>query len=296
MVITGPGLYDLPAKAYHADPAPVPSLSSSLAKILVSRTPAHARHAHPRLNPDWQESTPSADMLIGAAAHEMFLGKGHGIHILGAVNKDGDPVSDYKTKAAQEERDEALAGGKTPLLQHQADKAQDLADEVAEQLSWLDIAGSSEVAALWQRGPIWCRAMFDRLLDDQRTILDLKFTRTDGGPYGFPEQAARMGYDIQAAHYQRGLSEVTGTPAARLRFLFAVVEIGPPVLVCVHELPIELAIMGDRKLDYAYDLWARCMQTNTWPGYAPKIHVGDPPQWAIARWTERETVRELESA
>lgn len=295
MQITAPGLYELPAAAYHADPAPAASLSSSIAKILVSRTPAHARHAHPRLNPDWEPNTPSADMLIGAAAHELVLGKGAGLHIMEAVDKDGEPVSNFMTKAAKDERTQALAEGKTPLLRHQAAQAEAIADAALDQLSWLDWHGASEVVALWQHGQCWHRAMFDRLLADQRTILDLKFTRTDGGPFGFPEQAARMGYDMQQAHYLRGLAEVAGT-SRRLRFLFAVVEIGPPVMVCVHELPIELALIGERKVTYAYDVWARCMQTNTWPGYAPRIHVGDPPQWAIARWTERETVRELESA
>ena len=45
---------DISAEAYHADPAPEPSLSSSVAKILVNLSPAHARIAHPRLNPDYR--------------------------------------------------------------------------------------------------------------------------------------------------------------------------------------------------------------------------------------------------
>ncbi len=48
-----PGLHRLEAEACHRDPAPAPSLSSTLARLLLRRSPAHAWHASPRLNPDW---------------------------------------------------------------------------------------------------------------------------------------------------------------------------------------------------------------------------------------------------
>ena len=43
------GIHDIPPREYHADPCPAPSLSRSIAKLLVERSPAHAYAAHPRL-------------------------------------------------------------------------------------------------------------------------------------------------------------------------------------------------------------------------------------------------------
>ena len=52
--ISEPGVYSLPDDAYHADPCPGPSLSSSVAKLMLDRSPLHAWHAHPRLNPNFE--------------------------------------------------------------------------------------------------------------------------------------------------------------------------------------------------------------------------------------------------
>ena len=41
------GIYTLSAEAYHADPCPEPSLSASIANVLLQRSPAHARIQHP---------------------------------------------------------------------------------------------------------------------------------------------------------------------------------------------------------------------------------------------------------
>ncbi|MBW4971899.1 hypothetical protein KZY98_15680, partial [Croceibacter atlanticus] len=63
-----PGTYDLPAEVYHADQmCAVPTLSSSLARLMLARSPRHAWHASPRLNPDHQ-SDDRKTFDIGRAA------------------------------------------------------------------------------------------------------------------------------------------------------------------------------------------------------------------------------------
>jgi hypothetical protein len=50
--ISRPGIYlDVAANDYHADPCPAPSFTQSIAKVLLEKSPAHARLAHPRLCP-----------------------------------------------------------------------------------------------------------------------------------------------------------------------------------------------------------------------------------------------------
>jgi hypothetical protein len=38
----GPGIHEVDAETYHSDPVEVPSLSASIAKLLVNSTPLHA--------------------------------------------------------------------------------------------------------------------------------------------------------------------------------------------------------------------------------------------------------------
>src|SRR5215472_13975214 len=74
--ISAPGFYpDINAETYFSDPIIRPSLTQSLCKILLERSPLHAWYAHPRLNPDY---APDDDTKfdIGNLAHTLLLGKG----------------------------------------------------------------------------------------------------------------------------------------------------------------------------------------------------------------------------
>ena len=77
--------YSMRAAAYHADPCERPSLSSSIAKILLEKTPRHAWTAHPRLNPDFAAKDESK-FDLGTAVHELMLGKGVGYTIIKAAD------------------------------------------------------------------------------------------------------------------------------------------------------------------------------------------------------------------
>ena len=71
-----PGLhFGLPDHVYHADPSPRPSLSSTLARVILDQSPLHAWTRHPRLNP-FYESEDRKTFDIGRAAHRAVLGAG----------------------------------------------------------------------------------------------------------------------------------------------------------------------------------------------------------------------------
>src|SRR5689334_1305868 len=100
----------MPELAYHADPAPLPSLSRSIAKRLLDASPAHAAAEHPRLSGKVPTSLASGDeaMDVGSAVHSAFLRSDEDvIRLL--------PFEDLRTKAAKEARDTAIAHGKIPL-------------------------------------------------------------------------------------------------------------------------------------------------------------------------------------
>ena len=71
-----PGIhYGVPAHVYHADPSATPSLSSSLARQLLRKSPAHAFASSPRLDPGFvPEFKDSFD--VGTAAHTAVLSAG----------------------------------------------------------------------------------------------------------------------------------------------------------------------------------------------------------------------------
>ena len=66
MTITAPGIYEMPADIYHADPCPEPSLSSTGARTLANGTPA--TYWHERQNPKQKRV-----FDIGTAGHLMVL-------------------------------------------------------------------------------------------------------------------------------------------------------------------------------------------------------------------------------
>ncbi|MBB2961877.1 hypothetical protein [Methylobacterium sp. R2-1] len=69
--VPGPCLDRMPAALYHADLCPEPSLSSSVGKLIVGRSPKHARAAHPWLGalPDEGDSTRPKEVGDAEALH-----------------------------------------------------------------------------------------------------------------------------------------------------------------------------------------------------------------------------------
>src|SRR3990167_1259095 len=92
------GIVDgLPIADYIKDPAPQPSLSASLAHVLLTRSPKHAWLAHPRLNPAWEPDESEARQDIGTIVHALLLeGDASRVVVIEA--------EDYRTKAAKEAR------------------------------------------------------------------------------------------------------------------------------------------------------------------------------------------------
>src|SRR3990167_3196210 len=86
---------------YIRDPAPEPSLSASVAHLLLTRSARHAWLAHPRLNPAWApEATEQTD--LGTLEHALLLEQDDSRLVV--VEAD-----DWRAKAARLARDEARA-------------------------------------------------------------------------------------------------------------------------------------------------------------------------------------------
>lgn len=288
-LILAPGIHSLPAEAYHADPAPQPSLSSTLARMLLNRSPLHAWTAHPRLNPAY-EPQERKTFDIGRAAHRAVLGAG-GDYVAypSEILASNGAAS---TKEAKAWADEQRAAGRTPLKAEEVDQIGEIADAVQRRLALMGISfdpARSELAALAEIDGVWCRAMFDNAPADKRVIYDLK-TCEDASPDAVIRSVMTYGYDVQAAHYLDVWKAATGE-TRRFRFVF--VEKAAPYEVAVVELhdavddPADWMADARSKAREARRIWGECLAANVWPGYPAKVAVIGAPSFHRQKWADR---------
>lgn len=264
---------------YLADPAPEPSLSSSIAKVLLERSPAHARLVHPRLGGMPQREITAAQD-VGTLIHRLVLGKGADIHPINAA--------DYRTKAAQSERDAARSDGKIVCLLGQYHWAGQASMKIRFHLAdaGVQLAGESEVPLLWQEqadhGAIYARGMLDHVVprDGWLHVYDLK-TCESAHPDACMRSVARFGYDIQAHAYTRAAELVWPEYEGRVSFAFLFCEVEPPYAVTVATLDSLMRERGRRRWERAVALWSRCLHTDTWPGYTTEPVTLESPGWLL---------------
>jgi hypothetical protein len=271
-MIDRPGVYaDIPAAQYHADDlCPEPSLSCSVAELLLSRSPAHAKAAHPRLRSEGPEED-DGKFAMGSAVHELLLGDER-IREL--------EFKDYKTQAARNARADAIANGMTPLLTHQLDEAVKIADRVRKQIdAHPELRGAlaypTEQTVIWREDGFWCRCRPDVTLPGY--LRDLKLTGTAATPEGWASRHAfAMGYDFRAAWYLRGWEKATGEAA---RYQFIVIEDEEPYALAWFEAPESVLDAARRKVDAALAIWSRCLKLGIWPAYTTQLQWLEEPKW-----------------
>lgn len=276
-------ILDIPAADYHADQVDDrPTLSASIAKLLISHSPLHAYTAHPRLNPDYVKQEDDK-FSVGTSAHALLL---QGESVFEVILAD-----DWKKQATRDLRDEAKAAGRIPLLAKDVERVQAMVSAVREQIGTLDVqpplfsGGTAERTLVWDDMGVLCRARLDWLRDDLSAVDDLKTTSRPANPEQWSRTLFSMGYDVQAAFYLRGIRAVTGADA---EFRFVVVETAPPYALSVLSLmPAALELAND-KVTYAINRWRDCLASGVWAGYPTRVCWAEAPGWHEAAWMERE--------
>lgn len=280
------GVHQIEGDAYHRDPAPQPSLSSTLAKTMLAQSPLHAWTASPRLNPDW-EPVEKKTFDIGRAAHRAILGAGGDyVEIPDGILASNGAAS---TKEAKAFIADARDAGQTPLKAAEAQQIHAMRDKAHEKLLALNIdldPARSEMVAVAEIDGIWCRAMIDNVpLDARLPIYDFK-TCENASPDACQKAILNYGYDVQAEHYRQVWKAATGEDRT-FRFVFQ--EKSAPFEICVVELGSDTLMIARKKIARAREMWRICLRDNNWPGYPLGIHRVDLPVWAIERWLERES-------
>jgi len=282
--ITEAGIYDIPDHVYHADPCPEPSLSNSIAKKLIQTTPLHAWLAHPRLNKDCEAENKTA-WDIGRAGHALMLKEPTDFVI---INDDA-----YRKKATKEQRDQAWAEHKTPLLTHQFDQINEMVESGRRQMAnseelhpFLAEDSQSEQTLIWQEDGLWFRSKADRISKDRMHIFDYK---TTGGPAHAEKWSSicfTNFFDMQVKFYERFFQAMYN--GLQPQFNFIVQEIEPPYLLTHIRLDGIALEMAQKRVEHAIKIWRLCMEKNIWPGYPNKPVYISPPYGQSRSWLEAE--------
>lgn len=250
---------------YHGDRS---SLSQSGAKLLLPPSvPAKFRYLMD--NPP----KPKRQFDFGHAAHKFVLGEGEEIVPVYA--------DDWRTKAAQEQRDGAHAEGKIPLLISEVERAMEMAQAVKAHpvASKVFTNGRPEMSMCAEDKDtgVVLRGRAD-WLGHSGDLGEYK-TSVTANPAELQRLFHKFGYHIQAAWY-RSLAIALGL-SDNPRFQFVVQEKTPPYLVAVIEYDDEALAEGRRLMRTAISLYAECARTNTWPDYGTDIHSLSLPLWAF---------------
>lgn len=270
---------DIPEAIYHADPLPLPSLSSSVCKEIVDRSPAHAKQMHVRLTPQ-EPPKPSPDRDLGSAIHALTFG-GAAVSVFEA--------DDWRTKAAQEHRKECYASGRIPLLPDQLERAQAVAAIVRPRISRL--VGDDylpEVTLAWRDRGAWCRTRVDALSRDLAHVVDLKTSGAGTSPQEVTRRFFSESHDIQSGFISRGLDALDKPGTGRRTFHFVYVENEAPFGCTVLDIPESVMSFARRKVRVGIDLWRRSMASDDWPGYPAASVIAEMPAWAEQSWMTRE--------
>jgi len=292
MKITEPGIYrDVSEEDYRSDPCPIPSLTQSLAKIIIERSPEHAWTECKSLNAD-HESDDDPKFDLGNAAHRIILGRGKEFEIL--------DFDSWRTKAAKEARNEAAEQGKIGILLSQFDRAVEMAERMRAQLDRHEdrdafTSGRAEVMIAWEEDGIWFRSLIDWLHDDLRTVDDFKSTGMSVAEHILGIRAEAGGWHIQAAFIERGLDILDPANAGRRCFRFIAQETDDPFALNVMHMTEHWMEMGRRKVNTAVSIWRQCIESDKWPGYPRHSVTPEYPKYKETQWLERELAGEFEN-
>jgi len=276
--------FDMSAEDYFSDPCPEPSVTQSLLRTLIDRSPRHAWFEHPRLNPDFKAEE-NTKFDIGNAAHRLLIGRGKMVNPV--------PFDNWSSKDAKKARAALAEVGVIAVLEHQYDRAEEMAEAVRQQLRSTEhaeafVSGHGEVVACWRDEGFWCRTMIDWFTPDFTQVYDLKTTSMSCSPYDVAERPSVEGWDIQGAWHEAALETLHPDNPSRRKHYFVAIENQPPYALTVVQLSEADLTMGRKKIAYALTRWKICMARKSWPGYPRSTVMSQPRGYTETKWLQRE--------
>ncbi len=261
----------------------LPRLSASGAKLL-SRSPAHYWHNRRHPAPE----TPA--LRIGKAVHALALEGREAFASAFTVA----PECDRRTTIGKALWADftAASEGRTVLTATESELVEGMAGAILAHplVPALLEGGTPELSMIWtdpsSGSPCKGRLDVARLADG--AIVDLK-TTADASPAAFARAVLNFGYGTQAAAYTAGARELG---ADVTDFIIIAAEKSPPFAVGIYRMPEAALELGRRRWREACELYVRCREAGTWPGYPEPITELTIPNWAISELYTDETTDE----
>lgn len=307
------GVIEVSADDYHAETfSDVPMLSSSIAKILLSKSPKHAHQAHPKLGGRPVEELEADEqkrkiMDRGTIAHAILLEGRSDLMVIvnpedyrskpNKANPDGAIPKGWTNNAIKERRDDIREQGKIAMLPNEANHVMRMVEEAkrfmredCQEPILRDIfeTGSPESTIIWQESGAWTKARLDLVTHDWRAVLDYK-TTFNASPGAFGRQIASMDYHIQAELYSRGVERLKGRRPA---WFFLAQEPLPPYSCSLHGLSNAYMDIAASSVTEAAQTWASCLASGKWPGYGGQTHYAEPAVWQLQKHMERGEIED----
>jgi hypothetical protein len=275
--VEAPKIVDgLPAEDYHADTTSISS--SGLRALLNPGCPAQFKYDrdHPQ--------APKREFDLGHAAHLLVLGEGPEIDVLDFDN--------YLTKAAKQARDEAREMGAVPLLRHEWQQVEAMAEAirqhpVAGPLFTPD-GGVAEQSIYWTdaRTGVRCRCRPDwmphRQDNSRLVVVDYKTAKAVDDA-ALQRAVYERGYHAQAAFYLDGVKAAGLAGDQEPAFIFVFQSKTAPYLVHLVELDFPALTLGAARNERALRTYAECERTGVWPGFNDRITYLPLPPYAEKR-------------
>lgn len=260
-----PGVYDIPAEMYHADPIPGGSLSSTGARTLTSKCPAKFRY-------DLDHQQPYKKVFdFGTAAHKVVLGEGPELVLV------DEPL--WNTNVIKAKVLKIREAGNIPLKRPDLQHVHDMATALSQHPQAADLlapgSGQAEQSLFWPMRNVWGRARIDWLREDG--FVDYKSARS-AHPDAIQKAVQEHGYHVQEDWYRRGAMALGVLPArAPCHFIFQEKE--PPYLVTVAQLDFTWQDIGHQLSERALFLYESCRASGQWPAYTTETAIISPPVW-----------------
>jgi hypothetical protein len=249
------GPWAVDAATYHAD---TQTLSSGMIQDYLRCIPDYAARHEYRTAP---RKKPTPEMQIGTALHYAVLEPVNFFDVV--VNL---PVDDFRTKAAQTQRNELQAAGKIVL------KTEDY--ELVERMAAAMLAHGTAGPLLARAGPteyairfqdevtgLWCRALIDKPIFDAGLLLNLKTTAGGLDSWAFGKTAGDLGYHCSAAWYCDGAQQALGLDGVDEMFIVVSKETCEVACHWLHKEAVALGRSINRK---ALDEIAERRRTGDW--------------------------------
>lgn len=319
--ISEPGIYSgVPMNVYHSAGLCVgPSISSSgLRTIFDPAKGPMAYWVYSPLNPNAQEQPDSEAFILGRAAHHLFLGEADF-----GRNYTAEPETypDSKTgqmkpwsnnsNFAKEWREHVEAEGLTVLTRKQLDQIRGMAGVLPWQAGLEDSglrnnavvrAGALQgliehsIIAFDAETGVWLKSRPDVIPTDSLEFNDFK-TSADVSDEAIRKTLDSYRYDMQADLASTCMEQACGSPFTSHGFIFASKSV--PHATAVAELDPEDLAEAAKDNRTALRTFARCLETNRWPG--PAGQRGDAAvicrsAWNRTRASDRRAYLEQELA